>query len=68
MRKTDDIVYNYFEEDELFTTAHKDGFDYVINLSENRATELLAAHSDRVLRLADKVRYHHRIRAKTFLI
>ncbi|KAL1927365.1 hypothetical protein VTP01DRAFT_3994 [Rhizomucor pusillus] len=54
MRKTDDIVRQCFKEDKLFKTACKDGFDYVINLGENHATELLAAHCDRTLKLANK--------------
>lgn len=58
MRKTDDIVRQCFKEDKLFKTACKDGFDYVINLGENHATELLAAHCDRTLKLANKVRNH----------
>lgn len=44
-----------FEGDERFVEAHRDGFHYFINAKRNRATELLAAHIDHLLRNSEKV-------------
>ncbi|KAI8388291.1 Cullin [Radiomyces spectabilis] len=55
-RKTDVLVMHSFEEDERFTLALKHGFEYFINLRENNASELLAEHTDRILRI-DKLDY-----------